>query len=85
VANFPLPNLRHRLEDIRDDVYDGRGFAILRGLDVDSYSPVDLGIVSFGITSYVAEIRGKQDRNGEIISKESISLSWVAQCMLRAY
>lgn len=66
-SNFRLPNLRAKLEQIRDDVYDGRGFAVLRGLDVDSYSSDDLGIVNFGITSYIAEVRGVQDRHGELI------------------
>ncbi|CAI4215290.1 unnamed protein product [Parascedosporium putredinis] len=66
-SNFPLPTLGPRLVEIRNDVYYGRGFAILRGLDVDSFDN-DNGItVSLGITSYVAPTRGKQNQRGDMI------------------
>lgn len=67
MANFPLPTLGPRLEEIRDDVYEGRGFAILRGLDVDSFTEEDLVMVYLGITSYVAETRGKQNQRGDML------------------
>ena len=67
MANFPLPTLGPRLQEIREDVYEGRGFSILRGLDVDSYSEEDLVLVYLGITSYVAEARGKQNQRGDML------------------
>lgn len=51
-----------------DDVYDGRGFAIVRGLDVDQFSTGDMAIIYLGISSYIAERRGKQDHEGSMIS-----------------
>jgi hypothetical protein len=66
-ATFPLPALGLQLDRIRDDVYHGRGFAILRGLDVDSFSEKELVIVYLGITSYVAETRGKQNQRGDML------------------
>lgn len=68
MATFPLPTLGPRLEQIRDDVYEGRGFAILRGLDVDSFSEEELVVVYLGVTSYVAETRGKQNQRGDMLS-----------------
>ncbi|KAI5918225.1 hypothetical protein F4810DRAFT_726209 [Camillea tinctor] len=63
-SSFPLPNLSEKLGEIRDNLYRGRGFSTIRGLDVDKYSPDDLVIVYLGITSYIGEIRGKQNQDG---------------------
>ncbi|KAL1842569.1 hypothetical protein VTJ49DRAFT_4852 [Mycothermus thermophilus] len=65
--SFPLPTLGEKLLRIKDDVYEGRGFAVLRGLDVDAYGKVDLVTVYLGLTSYVAEVRGKQNQQGEML------------------
>lgn len=52
----------------RNDVYEGRGFAIVRGLDPDVYALEDLTVVYLGISSYVGERRGKQDQRGSMLS-----------------
>ncbi|KAI1484381.1 hypothetical protein F5X96DRAFT_693150 [Biscogniauxia mediterranea] len=61
---FPLPHLAGKLAEIRENIYNGRGFSTIRGLDVDKYSPDDLVIVYLGITSYIGETRGKQNQEG---------------------
>lgn len=66
--NFPLGELGIRLEGAAQEIYNGKGFAIVRGLDPDIYSPEDLVTVYLGISSYVAEKRGKQDQRGSMIS-----------------
>lgn len=67
-ASFPLPKLGETLSAIQSDLYNGRGFATLRGIDVDALSPDDLGIVYLGTTAYIAEQRGMQDRTGTMMS-----------------
>lgn len=64
---FPLPSLQKKLLQIRDDVYQGRGFAVLRGLDVEAFSDMDLLTVYLGLSSYVAEMRGKQNQRGTML------------------
>jgi hypothetical protein len=72
-GSFPLPRLEERLRRIKDDVYQGRGFAILRGLDVQAYpNDVDLLTVYLGLTSHVAELRGKQNHRGTMLSMTSL-------------
>jgi hypothetical protein len=66
---FPLPTLGGRLERTAEDVYEGRGFAILRGLDPEVFSAEDLVVVCLGVSSYVAERRGKQDQGGSMLSQ----------------
>lgn len=68
-ANFPLPNLSGKLKSLCADVYEGRGFAILRGLDPEAYSVEDLTVVYLGISSYIGERRGRQDQRGSMLSK----------------
>ncbi|KAK3682996.1 hypothetical protein B0T22DRAFT_472373 [Podospora appendiculata] len=66
-ALFPLPKLGKALEKICNDVYDGRGFAIVRGLNPDDYELPDLTIVYLGLSSYIAQRRGKQDQRGSML------------------
>ncbi|OTA89507.1 hypothetical protein M434DRAFT_106935 [Hypoxylon sp. CO27-5] len=66
-ATFPLPQLGKHLDQICQDVYHGRGFAIIRGLDPEAYSLEDLTLVYLGISSYIAERRGKQDQRGSML------------------
>lgn len=68
---FPLPGLKDRLTEIRNEIYEGRGLMILRGLDPNEYPVEDLTIVYLGISSYIGERRGKQDQRGSILSKSS--------------
>lgn len=66
-ALFPLPNLGKRLTAIRDDLYAGRGFGIVRGLNPDDYELADVTILYLGISSYIAQVRGKQDQRGSML------------------
>ncbi|KAK5654756.1 hypothetical protein OQA88_7081 [Cercophora sp. LCS_1] len=66
-ALFPLPTLGRRLEAICNDVYYGKGFGIVRGLDPDDYELSDLTVLYLGISSYIAQTRGKQDQRGSML------------------
>lgn len=67
--NFPLPNLGEALRKGRDDIYNGKGFFILRGLKPDDYSIEELTTIYLGVSSYIAERRGKQDQRGSMLSE----------------
>jgi hypothetical protein len=54
---------------ICQDIYEGKGFDILRGLDPDDWSVEDVTIIYLGIANYIGETRGKQDQRGSMISK----------------
>lgn len=36
--DFPLPTLSHVLHSVRDEIVEGRGFAIVQGLSVQDYN-----------------------------------------------
>lgn len=62
--HFPLPVLGTYLEKASERIYNGIGILVLRGLDVGRYSAEDLVIIFLGVSSYIAEQRGVQDRYG---------------------
>lgn len=66
---FPLPKLCSTLLAIRNEVYTGIGFALLRGLRLNAYDPTERVVVFLGLSSYIAEERGPQDRYGTMLSK----------------
>ena len=65
---FPLPTLGRTLERAAEDVYNGRGFVIVRGLDPDTLSVEGSTTVYLGLSSYIAKRRGMQDQRGSMLS-----------------
>ncbi|KAF4455444.1 hypothetical protein F53441_2233 [Fusarium austroafricanum] len=65
--NFPLPTLGPRLDQVRRDVHQGKGFGVIRGLDPKKYSVEDLTVLYLGIQSYIANHHGRQDRKGNML------------------
>lgn len=47
-SDFPLQTMAADLAGMRDDLAEGKGFIVLRGLDRDKYSVNDLGLVFRG-------------------------------------
>ena len=66
--NFPLPKLQHRLRGLAGDLYNGRGFFLIRGIE-QTYCVEDSVIVFLGIQSYIAERRMRQDEAGNMIGQ----------------
>ena len=66
---FPLATLGHKLKAVSEQLHEGTGFAVLRGLDPKKYSALENLLLYLGITSHVAEIRGCQDYDGRMVGK----------------
>lgn len=54
-ADFPLPTLASRLARVRDDVVDGRGVNVIRGLPVDRWSREESAIAYWGVGAHIGE------------------------------
>lgn len=67
-VNFPLPNLTERLEKCSKILHDGRGFFVLKGIDMSHYTVEDSIVIYLGMASYIADQRGIQDREGNVLS-----------------
>ncbi|PHH62269.1 hypothetical protein CDD82_2023 [Ophiocordyceps australis] len=75
-ANFVLPNLGPRLVPAAKQIHEGRGFVVVKGLEASRYSPRDSIIVFLGISAYIADQRGLQDRKGNVLSHITSSKLW---------
>ncbi|CAP67932.1 uncharacterized protein PODANS_1_18040 [Podospora anserina S mat+] len=71
---FPLPKgLSHRLRKVSQDCYNGRGFAIVRGISPDRFTDEENVLVFGGISSYIAPTRGFQDVHRELVTCHVLS------------
>ena len=59
--------LGKKLDDIRLEIYQGKGFGLIRGLDPGNHSSVDLTMIYLGIQSYIANRCGRQDEKGNML------------------
>lgn len=59
---FHLPQLlKEKLDQISAACYHGRGFCILRGLQIHKRSEEESAVIFAGVSSHVAVVRGSQD------------------------
>ncbi|KAE8378657.1 hypothetical protein BDV26DRAFT_280931 [Aspergillus bertholletiae] len=58
---FPLPELRQTLRSLSNEIHNGRGFFVLRGLDIDRYTREENIIIYAGVSSHIGNIRGRQE------------------------
>lgn len=62
---FPLTLTHKALRDISNEVHNGRGFKVLRGLPVAEHTREENVIIYAGLSAHVAPIRGRQDHQFE--------------------
>jgi hypothetical protein len=65
---FPLPTLGPKLVQVAVDIHQGKGFAVVRGLSPQDFSPEENILIFLGISSYIAPKRGRQDEDGNMLS-----------------
>ncbi|KAG6873161.1 hypothetical protein C0995_002010 [Termitomyces sp. Mi166 len=65
---FPLPTLGNALMKLTNELHYGRGFFVLRTIPVASYSREDNVLIYAGVSSWVAPLRGLQDKDGGVLS-----------------
>jgi len=51
--HFEVPSLRPLVDEIRHQIEDGRGFVVVRRLPVEDYSKADIGIIFWGLGTYL--------------------------------
>jgi len=65
-ADFPLPALGAKLSGVLDEVLNGRGFALLRGLPVGRRAMRETAIAFFGIGAHLGRAR-PQNAEGHVL------------------
>ena len=51
-ANFPLDDIQDFIDQVRDELSDGRGFLMIRGWPIDQYSLEDIGVMYYGFGAH---------------------------------
>jgi hypothetical protein len=52
-SDFPLGRFGRKLRDLRDDLFSGRGFILLKGIPVDRYSKEDIARIYWGLGTHL--------------------------------
>ncbi len=65
-ADFPLPTLGARLDAMRGEILDGRGFVLIRGLPVENRPIADSAAAYWGIGTYLGKARS-QNAKGHLL------------------
>ncbi len=64
--HFPVGELKTELNRIADELENGRGFLLLRGLPVDRYSEEEIRIIYYGIGLHLGT-PVRQNHNGDLL------------------
>ncbi len=65
-ALFPLPTLAPVLRQLRTELTHGRGFSLIRGLNIDDVTERETSIIFFGLGSHIGHARS-QNAAGDIL------------------
>ena len=65
-ADFELPKFSVILRELKNELINGRGFALFKGLPVEKYSKEEAATIFYGIGTYIGNTRS-QNANGHII------------------
>jgi hypothetical protein len=66
--DFPLPTFARQLDTVLDELENGRGIVLLRGIPVERYTEHELKNLYWGIGSHLGHIR-YQNARGELIGE----------------
>ena len=53
--DFPIPTVLHRLREIENNLINGRGFALLRGIPREKYSQAEMEMIYWGIGMHLGD------------------------------
>ncbi len=60
--HFPLEGLAERLGEIAQELRHGRGFVVLRGLDISDYSDAEVDLIYWGLGLHLGDLLGQNPR-----------------------
>lgn len=82
--DFPLPTLAGVLDRLADELVDGRGFFLMRGLPVERYSKDDAGTIFWGIGTYLGR-PWPQNARGDLLGDVRDTGKSIADPNVRGY
>ena len=68
VTDFPLSNFSKNVADFKNELEDGRGFLLLRGLPIENYDEQEINIIYYGIGLHLGQ-PVTQNGNGDLLGQ----------------
>lgn len=65
-SEFPLPTLGPLLAEMKTELLSGRGFALVRGLPIEGYSPTQCAAIFMGVGAHLGNARS-QNAKGHVL------------------
>src|SRR3546814_3374568 len=65
-SDFPLPTFGPELLAIRDEIVNGRGFVLIRGIPVERYTVAEAAAIYYGIGTWLGNARS-QNAKGHVL------------------
>ena len=66
--DFPLSSFNSYLAEVKDELEDGRGFVLLRGLPIEKYDDQEINIIYYGIGLHLGQ-PVTQNGNGDLLGQ----------------
>jgi len=84
-SDFPLPRVARRIEQVREALEDGRGFALVRGLPVARYTKADAALIYWGIGTHLGP-GFAQNAQGDMLGHvRDLGADWRTDMRARGY
>ena len=83
--DFPLPRLASKLAGVLRELEQGRGFALIRGLDAERYSKADTALIYWGVGAHFGPAFA-QNAQGEMLGHvRDLGADWRSDMKARGY
>jgi putative N-acetylmannosamine-6-phosphate epimerase len=66
---FQFPELHDKLRQVTQEINQGRGYVVIRGLDQADLSATDQIVVFLGLASHIGGARGLQNEKGHVLGQ----------------
>lgn len=84
-ADFPLPTLGARIQAMLADIMEGRGFTLIKGLDMDRHPIEDTALIYWGIGAHMGAGRA-QNAQGDLLGHVTdLGLDYRTNMSVRGY
>jgi alpha-ketoglutarate-dependent taurine dioxygenase len=74
--NFVLPTLGEKLKHAATNIHAGNGVVLVRGMKPEAFSVEDNVSIYLGISSYIGDKRGMQNKSGNMLTHVTDSKAW---------
>lgn len=84
-ADFPLPTFGAELLKLQDEIVNGRGFVLIRGIPVERYTIAEAATIYFGLGTWLGNARSQNAKGHVLGHVRDLGLSAEKDANVRIY